>query len=74
MSIRTFIFCDICNPQATRTIESRRSTRQGERTGRRMSDGRAWLEVSQEVAVEKHGWRHTAEGLHVCFACQKVSQ
>jgi DNA transposition AAA+ family ATPase len=74
MSIRTFIFCDICNPQATRAIEYRRSTRLGARTGRRISDGRAWIEASLESAVEKHGWRRTEEGLHVCPACQGLNQ
>ena len=74
MSIRTFIFCDICNPQATRSIEYRRSTRQGVRTGRRISDGRAWIEASQEQALEKNGWQKTDDGRHICPACQVLAQ
>lgn len=40
MSIRSFIFCDICNPQGIRTIELRRSPRENDRNGRQISDGR----------------------------------
>jgi len=74
MSIRTFIFCDICNPQALRAIEFRRATRKGVRAGRRISDGRAWFEGSLQEAVEKNGWQRTEEGLDVCPACRNFRQ
>jgi hypothetical protein len=72
MSIRTFIFCDICNPQALRSIEFRRTTRLDTRPGRRISDGRSWIEVTLEQAVEQEGWLLDEDGLHVCPACQRV--
>ena len=72
MSIRKFIFCDICNPQGLRSIEFRRAPRLDERNGRRISDGRAWFEGELNVAV-KAGWQVTADGRHVCPACSNVS-
>ncbi len=74
MSIRTFIFCDICNPQALRSIEFRRLTRKGIRTGRRISDGRAWYEGSVEQAIEKAGWQRSGDGRHICPVCQGLHQ
>jgi hypothetical protein len=73
MSIRKFIFCDICNPQALRSIEFRRSSRKNERGGRRISDGRAWFEGELTNAVE-NGWSCTSDGQHVCPACQKINK
>ena len=70
MSIRTFIFCDICNPQALRSIEFRRRPREEERNGRRLSDGRAWFEGAWPDAV-KGGWKSSPEYPHICPACQK---
>lgn len=72
MSIRTFIFCDICNPQALRTIEFRRAARKGVRLGRRISDGRSWYEGSLENAMDKGGWITTPNGLHLCPNCQSL--
>jgi len=68
MSIRKFIFCDICNPQAIRTIEFRRSPRLEERNGRRISDGRAWFEGELNEAV-KAGW-DIIDDEHVCPNCK----
>ena len=70
MSIRTFIFCDICNPQALRSIEFRRSPREEDRNGRRLSDGRAWLEGSLSNALEQ-GWITNANRQHICPVCQQ---
>ena len=73
MSIRSFVFCDICNPQAIRTIECRRSNRNEElRNGRRISDGRAWFEGDLETAVKQAGWLVTSENKHICPACQQL--
>ncbi len=69
MSIRKFIFCDICNPQGLRSIEFRRAPRFEDRTGRRISDGRAWFEGEFGLAVTQAGWSQTADGLHVCPGC-----
>ena len=69
MSIRTFIFCDICNPQALRSIEFRRGPREKERNGRRLSDGRAWFEGDLSNALEQD-WITNADGQHICPACK----
>ncbi len=70
MSIRTFIFCDICNPQGIRTIEFRRSPREDERNGRRLCDARFWIEGSLINAIES-GWTNTPTGQHICPSCKK---
>ncbi|MEE9327088.1 MAG: hypothetical protein V3U71_07305 [Cocleimonas sp.] len=70
MSIRTFIFCDICNPQGIRTIEFRRSPREGNRNGRRLCDGRFWFEGNLSAAIES-GWIDIPEGQHICPNCKK---
>ncbi|AMK78849.1 hypothetical protein EDE11_12462 [Methylomonas methanica] len=73
MSIRKFIFCDICNPQGLRSIEFRRAPRSDERVGRRLSDGRAWFEGELSLAVNS-GWLCTEDGRHICPVCQNNSQ
>ena len=72
MSIRTFIFCDICNPQAIRAIEFRRASREHERSGRRLSDGRIWFDGSLDEAIDK-GWICNEQGQHICPVCQKTN-
>jgi len=71
MSIRKFVFCDVCNPQALRSIEFRRSKRAESRTGRRISDGRSWFEGEPVTAVDA-GWLYTADGRHICPACREI--
>jgi len=73
MTIRTFIFCDICNPQGVRTIESRRSPREQDRNGRRLCDGRSWLEGSLSDANDAD-WVTDPSGQHICPACQNISE
>lgn len=68
MSIRKFIFCDICNPQGLRSIEFRRAPRISERNGRRLSDGRSWFDGDLSAAI-KAGWVLTPDGQHVCPVC-----
>ncbi len=70
MSIREFIFCDICNRQAVRTIELRRSPREGaERNGRRLCDGRSWFEGGLSAAIQV-GWK-VVDDQHICPLCNK---
>lgn len=69
MSIRAFIFCNHCNSQALRTIESRRASNRDKRVGRRIADGRAWFDGSTAEAI-KAGWKETDDGRHICPACQ----
>jgi len=52
-----------------RPIEFRRSPRAGERTGRRISDGRAWIEGGLKTAID-NGWIATPDERHICPACQ----
>jgi len=73
MSIRKIIFCDICNPQGMRPIEFRRTPRENERTGRRLSDGRAWIEAELSIAIN-NGWLCTADGRHICPSCQAFNK
>ena len=72
MSIRTFIFCDICNPQGLRSIEFRRSPRTSDREGRRISDGRAWFDGDMSHAIE-NGWSTDKEGQHICPSCKEAN-
>ena len=77
MSIRTFIFCDFCNPQGIRYVEQRRTIDRGDRDGRRITDGRAWYEGGHDdvkTAVTEHGWAVTTEGKHICPHCQQHLQ
>lgn len=66
MSVRQFVFCDVCNVTGIRQVEERRShLRSG---GRRRNDDRAWVEGSREAAVEQ-GWVIDLKGLDVCGRC-----
>ncbi len=72
MTIRTFIFCDICNPVGLRTIDFRRNNRDGEdRKGRRLSDGRAWFEGNEAEATQA-GWLIRDAETHVCPNCKNT--
>jgi hypothetical protein len=67
MARRSFIFCDICNPQAVREVEMRRASgRDGK--GRRISDGRVWFDGTDREARDA-GWVATDDGQHICPAC-----
>jgi len=71
MAIRTFIFCDICNPMGIRIPEMRQAThRDSEHRGRRVSDSRAWFEGEITEAVAED-WLIDPEGRHVCPRCQQ---
>jgi len=69
MSIRKIIFCDICNPRALKAVDFRRVNRESEPTGRRITEGRAWIEGEIADAVE-NGWLCTSNGQHVCPVCR----
>ena len=70
MSRRDFIFCDICNDRAIRVIEERRGPSRGELyTGRRIIDGRAWFDGTNEEA-QAVGWLIEEEDRHVCPRCR----
>jgi hypothetical protein len=69
VAVRTFLFCDICNPLAIRSVELRRHRPRADGSGQRLTDGRAWFEGELAVAVASHGWIVTADGQHVCPKC-----
>lgn len=66
MSARTFIFCDVCNKQAIRTISNTSSVK-GQPV-RRNSDSRAWFEGTVDESL-RHGWYVTAAKENVCPKC-----
>ena len=70
MTFRTFLFCDICNPYATRSVELRRDMKRSDNQGRRISDGRAWFEGDINEAKEA-GWSELGDGRHVCPRCRE---
>jgi hypothetical protein len=67
MARRSFIFCDICNPQAIREVEMRRASGRAGK-GRRVTDGRMWFDGTDEEAKEA-GWVASEDGRHICPAC-----
>ena len=70
MSIRAFVFCDLCNPMAIRHVEERRRSRwDAPSMGRRISDGRAWFDGSEDDARQA-GWQAEGER-HICPHCQR---
>ena len=69
MSIRTFLFCDVCNPRGIRTPEHRRDMQRRETSGRRLSDARSWFEGDAEQAVNENNWVALDSGLYVCPSC-----
>ena len=62
MIVRTFIFCDGCNPRAIRNVYH------GVQRERRDSDGRAWYEGTLEEAVQV-GWVVSKQGYTLCPTC-----
>lgn len=68
MARRSFIFCDICNPLALRSIEMRRTSGRDSRDSRRLSDGRAWFDGGNSEA-QHAGWVVADDGQHICPAC-----
>ncbi len=70
MTFRTFLFCDICNPYGTRSVELRRDMKRSDNQGRRISDGRSWFEGDIEEAKEL-GWSELDDGRHVCPRCRE---
>ncbi|MBF0218491.1 MAG: hypothetical protein HQL49_03030 [Gammaproteobacteria bacterium] len=74
MSIRTFLFCDICNHDGVRIPDYRRSDKRNTRSGRRITDGRRWLEVATPEAALSSGWVIDASGRHICPDCREIMQ
>ena len=70
MTFRTFLFCDICNPYGTRSVELRRDMKRSDKQGRRISDDRAWFDGKLEEA-EEAGWCVLTDGRHVCPRCRE---
>jgi len=67
MSVKTFTFCDICNPHCQITTDRREQPRD-EGSGRRGSDDCSWFEGFPDDSTED-GWIVTSKGKHVCPRC-----
>lgn len=71
MAVRTFVFCDVCNPQGIRYVEQRRTPKRDRPHGRRVTDGRAWHEGSAADAA-RSGWKVSTDGSrHICPRCHE---
>ncbi len=69
MTVKTFVFCDICNTKGIRLLDDRRvDEREAELGGRRISDGRHWFEGSLNEAINA-GWVEDERGRHICGRC-----
>ena len=69
MTVKTIVFCDICNSKAIRLMDERRcNERESELGGRRISDGRHWFEGSVSDALGA-GWVKDRSGRHICSRC-----
>jgi hypothetical protein len=68
MSTRTFLSCDICNPQGVRYTEQRRVLKRSN-PGGRSTDGRAWYDGDVKKAIAYHGWKIIGLGKHACPRC-----
>lgn len=68
MSIKTFIFCDLCNPLCLHQIDRREQARDGLAAGRRFSDNYSWIEGSAEE-IGEYGWIVTSNHKHICPRC-----
>ena len=69
MSIRTFLFCDVCNPRGIRCPEQRRDMRRRDFMGRRITDARAWFEGDTAQAIEQGHWVEIEGGFYYCPSC-----
>ena len=69
MSIRTFLFCDVCNPKGIRCPEQRRDMRRRDTNGRRATDARSWYEGDPALAVEEDHWVAMDGGSYLCPGC-----
>ncbi len=50
-------------------VELRRAYRENENIGRRITEGRAWIEGEVSDAVE-NGWLCTSDDRHICPSCR----
>lgn len=72
MSLRTFLFCDFCNPEGIRVLDDRRTKPRADgNSGRRYSDARVWFEGPVEEAVNQNGWIISHDDKHICPDCQE---
>jgi hypothetical protein len=66
MGIRTFIYCDYCNPNAIRFVD-RRPPERAFVGGRRNSDSRSFIDGNDADAIAA-GWK-VVTGRHFCPRC-----
>jgi len=67
MTVKTLIFCDICNAHCVQQVDRRKKIRD-DSTGRRFSDAGAWIEGDLEN-ISEFGWIVTSKNKHICPRC-----
>ena len=68
MTLHVILTCDACNQLGIRVVDERRNEERDPRSGRRITDGRAWFEGNEEQAKDL-GWIILDDGRHVCPDC-----
>lgn len=68
MSMKTFIFCDLCNPLCLHQMDRREQSREGIAAGRRFTDNYSWLEGGIDESTQ-NGWMVTSNNKHICPRC-----
>ena len=71
-SHRTFIFCDCCNPQGFRFVDNRRDDSRTSHKGRRITDGRAWIDDMNAEELVKYHWNAQGSDTHYCPKCVEL--
>lgn len=66
MGVKTFIYCDYCNPNAIRVVD-RRPPERASVGGRRNSDSRSFIDGGNGEAAAA-GWT-IVRGMHFCPRC-----
>ncbi|MGE0371060.1 MAG: hypothetical protein AB7Q01_04140 [Gammaproteobacteria bacterium] len=69
MSLKTFVFCDLCNPLCIHQVDRRDQAREGgAAAGRRFTDNYSWIEGEPDEIAE-FGWIMTSNNKHICPRC-----
>lgn len=69
MSLKTFVFCDLCNPLCIHQVDRREQGREGiASAGRRFTDNYSWVE-GEPGEIADSGWIVTSNNKHICPRC-----
>ncbi len=72
--LQSVVFCDRCNPQGVRLIENRREGYRSDQSGRRLTDGREWIDYSSPEALLEQNWVLAEDGKHYCPQCSSMAK